>query len=93
MPHFAVVRDGSFQCGSQSCTEKMQFSRQNGRHKFRMVQEQVCGVGELGALVIVAFRPRRPVGKQAMCLAFFALRIAPVNLNVEAVRSSRHNKS
>jgi hypothetical protein len=26
-PRFAVVRDGSFQCGPQGCTEKTLFSR------------------------------------------------------------------
>jgi len=37
-PRFAVVRDGSFQCGSQSCTEKMLFLAAKSQYKFRMGQ-------------------------------------------------------
>jgi len=38
-------------------------------------------------------KPKLPNGKQALCLAFFGLCMAPVDLNLEAVRSSCYNKS
>src|ERR1700682_1475092 len=39
-PRFAVVRDGSFQCGSQGCTEKMLFLAAQRQYTFPVGQSK-----------------------------------------------------